>query len=478
MIPYPSWVNSPTLLKYASIFNLRVQNNACLLHLSFIACVSEFASHISLSKYKNNNNNSSLIIARKQLLLLLPFRHYMMSAKRTKSDIASDPTEVADSRTSAKRSKSDIASDASGAALLQHQDPHSFATTMLGWLAPDSTLETGDAKKLLKTFDLVKAELQHRTNLMALRLVQCNSELTLNSVAIPQDIFQNILKFIPCYDMVHKASLVSKAWLAVARMPQLWHTLNNDYGLLENSTTITNMTQLLELLNRNPQFASLKVLTPPDKVQMRNKAFEQIAKACPLLEAIDVGYSVWSNMKCDDKALQLLPSIFPHLKELRLNTYKISDSGLAAFCERMGGRLLEIRIRYRYSSTKKLSDHTLAAIAHHCSNLERFEYTEYHGEYDFTETGIISLLNGCRNLKNLTLINTKVVGLGVFRYIMEQDAVQLERLYVTGHDGLMQDVALCAALDEKVDSFEAIQQSVHSSRTAKARRAKKKHITW
>lgn len=129
---------------------------------------------------------------------------------------------------------------------------------MLGWLPDNATLET---------FDLVKAELQHRTNLMAESSVETGAarEVLLSGVALTPNIFMHVLEFVPRYDAVLKASLVSKSWLAVTRAPQFWHTLDNESCLLAKSTTITNMTSLLELLGR-PQFGSLKSLTPFNKV--------------------------------------------------------------------------------------------------------------------------------------------------------------------------------------------------------------------
>jgi hypothetical protein len=361
-------------------------------------------------------------------------------------------------------------------------DPKDLAATMLGWLPADATLKSSDSQKILKAFHLLNAELQHRTNLMAKSSVETGkrSDVTFSGISIAPDVFRHVLQFLPNYEIVYTASLVSKAWLSAARTPLLWHTLDNEHGLLCQSSTVTNMTQLLKLL-ACPQFASVKTLVPPDKVRMRAKALEQIAKACPLLESIDLGYSIWSIMKIENKDLMSLPSLFPHLKHIQLCTAKVSDSGIAAFCERMGDRLLSIRIdELFYSEYMRLSNHTLASvIARHCRNLERFDFTD-HPNSNISEKGIIALLNDCRKLNQLSLIlrNTDTIRVAAFQHIAETKCVILDRLYVVGHSELMHDGALCAALSEKIGACEVISGSQHSRRINAARVAKRIHTNW
>lgn len=361
------------------------------------------------------------------------------------------------------------------------QDPSSFASAMLGCLPQDASLATADSKKLLKTFDVVKAELQHRTNLMAENSVKtgANSYVVLSgTVAMPPDVFGNILSFVSTHEMVHQSSFVAKAWLATARSPQLWHTLNNDSGLLEKSRTITNMTKILNLLKR-PQFASLKVLSPSDKVQTRKKAFEQIAKACPLLEVLDVGYSLYSSMKVDDAALQELPSLFPHLKEIRLSMDRLTNAGLTGFFERMGDRLESICIRDGYPSDReKLTDLALTStIARFCPNLEHFVHYGSYPQGVISETGLIDLLKDCRKLKSILLTRCDQVGLPFFEHIIDND-INLERLFVAGNLELMSKKSLCTALSEKLESFEAMSINEHWKLCFRARQNRQISTLW
>jgi hypothetical protein len=95
---------------------------------------------------------------------------------------------------------------------------------MLGWLPEDSntTLASKEAKNVFKTFDLIKAELQYRTNIMKASIIEksASRSVLLSQVYLPADVFLHVLVFLPRHEAVHQASLVSKSWLAVARSPQ------------------------------------------------------------------------------------------------------------------------------------------------------------------------------------------------------------------------------------------------------------------
>jgi F-box-like len=361
--------------------------------------------------------------------------------------------------------------------LTANDNAKKLAESLLSLIPTVATIKSREAKSLLQAFGLVQAELQHRTNVMAQRSLEkgLQSAMVIAGVSIAPEVLANILDFLPAYDIVHRASLVCSSWLVVARSPQRWHTLNSDYGLKERTMKTTNMTLLLELLNL-PQFASLKSLTPPDKIRLRAKAMQQIAKACPLLETIDVGYSMWSRMRIDDKDLQTLPSVFPHLKAVLFNTFKLTDLGMSSFCENMGHRLVSIRIQSNneYNSP---SDRTLKKIAVHCSNLEHFDYYTYQ-PCSFTHDGILALLKYCRKLKHLSLVRTPSVGKAAFEHIANAGELALECLYVVGNEELMTDRTLCMRLMQKIAFFEAVGGSVHTRRIAEARLAHQRCIDW
>ena len=376
--------------------------------------------------------------------------------------------------------KSDDDDDTRGP--LPLDDPRLVASTILGWLPEGTTLQDKEAKVLCRAFDLVKTELQHRTNIMA---ANCEAEgnlqeLCLSDVAVPSDMMLRVFEMLPKYDVVCKAGMVCKSWLALTRSPRLWETLDNENGLKLESKHIKNMTDLLKLLRR-PQFASLTCLVPPFKVQLRKKALEQIAEACPLLEEIDLGCSIWSNMKPSEADIMDATSLFPHLSKIHFNNYRLTDTQIRSFCGVMGSRLREIRIDDAYACDQKLTDATLAAIGRSCPNLELFEY-----RYTFmperianplTEEGIISLLRGCTKLHSLALLRNGNIGLGAYEYILE-DSVKLERLFVVGHPPLHGSTLLCDRLSEKLSSFEVVTKDAHSTRVYQLRTGGKSGNYW
>lgn len=199
----------------------------------------------------------------------------------------------------------------------------------------------------------------------------------LAKVPMPIDAFILILTVLPRHEAVHNASQVCKAWLAATREPSFWHALDGENGLSEESAAITNMTGMLELLSRH-QFSSLKSLTPPFKVRMRKKALSLIAKACPVLEEIDLGFSLLSRMMLTDADISSVPTLFPRLNKIRFCTTYMSNDGLVAFCRRIGGRLLTLHIQGAFH---KISEDILVEVARLCPNLRRIKV--FSVQYDF-----------------------------------------------------------------------------------------------
>uniref|UniRef100_A0A7S3L5H5 F-box domain-containing protein n=1 Tax=Amphora coffeiformis TaxID=265554 RepID=A0A7S3L5H5_9STRA len=350
-------------------------------------------------------------------------------------------------------------------------DPRLVASTILRWLPEGTTLQDKQAKVLCRAFDLVRAELQHRANIMA---SNCEAEgnlqhVFLSHVAVPSDTMLRVFEMLPRYDTVCKAGLVCKSWLALTRSPRLWKTLDNANGLTSDSTRIKNMTDLLQLLGR-PQFASLKFLSPPNKVQFRKKALCQIAGACPLLEEIDLGCNIQSSMKPTGPDILEAVSLFPHLSKIRFNNDRVMDYDIQSFCVLMGSRLREIRIddATTFDDDHQLSDGTLETLGRSCPNLVLFQYCyrkfSISAPNPLTAKGIISLLKGCTKLHSLGLVKNGVIGLEAFEYILE-DSVKLERLFVADHEQLYNNNILCDRLSEKLSSFEVVSTEEHNERT-------------
>jgi len=364
-------------------------------------------------------------------------------------------------KTTKKRKQSDAAlslqqhdDDEIGAgSLLDGLSPQDLAQKLLAWLPQDATIKHKDAQKLLKSVDLVRAELQHRANRMTVDSIESGekADVLLSGMSLPSILMQNILEYVPRPQAVTSASLVSKSWLAIVRAPEFWKALDHSAGLLEESHTILNMTDLLKLLNR-PQFASLRTLAPPNKVQNRKKALEQVAKACPLLEEIDLGLGTWTHMKIDDAALRSLPPLFPHLKAVRFNTYRVSSAGLTDWCRAMGTNLVDLAVYESYDK-QLLSNEVLASIGKSCPKLEHFYINfDYKTCGDGVGKGVIDLLENCSNVKSLRLFNCNNMDQEVYEYIINSNTIVLERLIVVCDDGVI--APFRAGLQAKVRSFE------------------------
>ena len=279
-----------------------------------------------------------------------------------------------------------------------HGTPKNVASKLLATLPENATLVNANTKSLLRAFDLVKAELQHRNNqAMVVSEEEGNRRpLEIRGVRFPEDVIRHILDFLPKTDLVHKISMVSKAFLSIAKSPRTWHTLDASNALSYRSRRVTNMTQFLTLLKK-PQFTNLVKLGPPDKVRMRMKALEEIAERCPMLQSIDLGYSFWSNMHISPDGLCQLPSLFPHLKEVKFDTFNLTIPSICQFFEAIGGRLKSLSITQRRCYC---TDGTVMnALSSCCPNLESFQYNNR-----CSIIGIVSFIQNARSLKNLALI--------------------------------------------------------------------------
>ena len=361
------------------------------------------------------------------------------------------------------------------------QTPNDVALALLTYLPDDATLKHKETKTLLKAFDLAKAELQHRMNIMSRNCEQTGSQQPLlfcnEQVALPADAFLHILDFLPKTDLVLRTSEVSKAWLSLSRSPQMWTILDTEHGLISKSKRVTNMNHLLALVEQ-PQFALLKTLAPPDKVRLREKALEKIAQACPLLEDIDIGYSHCSYMHADDNALMVIPSLFPHLKKIKFQLRdNVTRNGFWRFLETMADRLVDLRIFammwFQPDETGKwvLSDTDFKEISRHCQNLEHFRYEQLDDDVGevLSKEGIIALVRGCPKLKSIVLSNTTSVHIEAFEYIAEHVG-NLQKLLVVGNSRLMNNSDLCLRLSEKIEHFEAISTSENDKRRTEARK--------
>lgn len=303
-------------------------------------------------------------------------------------------------------------------------------------------------------------------------------DLTMSGVRLPADVFILILGFLPRCAAVRAASLVSKAWLAATRDPVFWRTLDGWNGLSEQSRTVRNMTSMLELLSRR-QFSALRSLTPPDRIRMRKNALVCISKACPMLEEIDLGFSIWSAMRASVDDLLSLPALFPCLESVRLNQWKVTNVGIVEFCKRMGDRLKSIRINSLCNLSESLTDDDLDMISHCCPNLKQFEYGSYMlHESALTERGIAALLEKGA-VKNITIMGYSSFNPLAFARILEDASIKIDRLFIVDYcDTILDDAILHTRLGKTALDFRIVDAHDHYLRIMFSRTSEIPHIYW
>ena len=243
-------------------------------------------------------------------------------------------------------------------------------------------------------------------------------------INLPEDSFVNILSYCTGRGVV-KAGEVSEAWLATSRSPTFWEKLDSSSGLTNESKKL-NATGLVQLLGR-PQLASLTNLTIPYKIKIGKTTMKQIAKACPHLEALDMGYTFNSGINPKDDDLIQAAESFPSLKSMRHDMWSITAYGVGQFARAIGEQLVDLRILGETITRHYLSDFVINIIADACKNLEHFEYKlrtyYYASSLDMLSgEGIKALVEGCRKLGVLELHHAKNVKRDTFVTMLAQDA--------------------------------------------------------
>jgi hypothetical protein len=348
----------------------------------------------------------------------------------TKTDVTLKSTTITSvlNRSTVAKSKASKGNVASTKGVLTSQDLSSSSTThktiaakMISLLPDDASRQDATAKKLIKAFPLLLAELDVRSREMTRASESARTRLPfafrflsednignngvprkMYVIHVPEECFVKIMTFLTGWDIVN-ASTVCKAWLYVSRMPVLWERFAVTDGLSNKSKTL-NMTSFLALLER-PQFASLKYLSLPYKVKLGKTGISSIAKACPHLETWEVGFLHCSGKQTDNDLIEAIEH-FPNLTSIHTGLFFVTNFGIASAARTMGAHLLDLRIK---KNGVYLSDSTLEVIAEHCPNLKHFAYIlpfyrYYKPELDMLSgLGLTQLVRGCRRLEVLEL---------------------------------------------------------------------------
>lgn len=299
----------------------------------------------------------------------------------------------------------------------------------------DSVINTNTVENLIRAMDLVKENLlakhcldrvdEAKESSLSKSSPFCNGEIELS-----EDVLVQVLEYCPSPTIVHGASLVNKTWNSVTKQQRLWKEMNSTAGFrCFKKGRKMSMEQFLSLVQR-PQFASITSIVLPDQAKLGPDGLEQLAQACPLLKDIELGHEN-TSIKETDKQILSLPRLFPHLSTVGFNMINVTNRGICGFLRRMGPRLLEIKIRsISLLRSNMLWNDALQTAAVYCTNLEGFGYMvrptmyirerNYRPQFDITNTGIIALLTGCKQLKRLVLIGTKNVSFQAFHSVVDE----------------------------------------------------------
>jgi hypothetical protein len=176
------------------------------------------------------------------------------------------------------------------------------------------------------------------------------------------------------------------------------------------------------------QFASLKSLTIPYKTKLGANTFREIAKACPHLESIDIGFTFRSGINPKDHDLMEAVERFPNLNSISVDMWYATSVGVASMARAMGGQLFHLKISDSSITRRYLSDEAMRAIGSSCKNLKSFafELVYYQKYYQvsmlfdcLTDAGIIALVDGCRRLETLSLSDARKVTKNAFVTILD-----------------------------------------------------------
>lgn len=200
----------------------------------------------------------------------------------------------------------------------------------------------------------------------------------------------------------------------------------------------------------NTQFVNLKHLTIPYKIKLGESIYKQIAKACPYLESLDLGFTFRSGVNPKDRDLMKATEQIPNLNSISFDMWSLSGSGaISTMARAMGEQLLELKISANSICTRYLSDDTMSVLGDCCKNLKSFTYElvyyeKYYADskaYDLlSDTGVVTLVRGCDQLQYLKISHAKKVTEEAFVTILDMleqsNAARAENSDRSGRYGL------------------------------------------
>lgn len=246
------------------------------------------------------------------------------------------------------------------------------------------------------------------------------------TLELPSECFFLILRAAGAKPILTSLQKVAKGWLAAARDPALYTTL--DYLPLA-----VTMAPLIALLSQ-PKFRLVESLTLHHKHKLGKSGAEKLGKAAPHLAHINARRDNKLHFT-DDDVISLAVNI-PSLTSLTVDMWSFSQRGVTSFAFNMGARLRHLNVEVDTITNHYMSNWALYALAQHCPELRSLEIhtTSYHiytPAYDrLDKCGVLALLgivpvrrgvvDGCFKLEKLILHKTMQVDIIAFESIADR----------------------------------------------------------
>ena len=246
--------------------------------------------------------------------------------------------------------------------------------------------------------------------------------LTVKQSALGQDVYGRRL-----YGQEHRGQRmlacvvprVCKAWLAAAQEPSL-------HCEIDRPNSSLTMTEVLQVV-KSPRFAQLRRLTLTSSMKLGKTGGAKLAKAAPLLEHLDFGFSC-DGFHPKNWELAELPGTFPNLNSVSIDFWRMDSYGVCAFAQRMGPRLHHLKVANDCIMTHYLSDRALSTMAQCCPELRSLHveqsylggYEGYGGVDRLTDAGVRELLLGCKSIESLDFHHSQKLSLELFEHLADR----------------------------------------------------------
>lgn len=218
------------------------------------------------------------------------------------------------------------------------------SVSMLSWVNDESYSKAAKYNCLQDSCDTYSGQL-HAPDL--LHAPQCECEQLGDFDRLPTEIIQKVFSYFSQYDLCHTVALVCHKWTRFAYDPIFWRSID------VSSKESMKASELVHVcLQRAPL---LKELVVKGHVELTADDMKAIAKACPMIQHLDLGF----NQSVNYDLIYCMSRNCEELTELNLEGCSAVDN----HCVLLLCRLRKLR-SLNLSHCIRLYDHSVIALAH------------------------------------------------------------------------------------------------------------------